>query len=90
MPDGAALLAWAFREQFVAAVEAEIDRRADPAAALSTEQRAERLAAIEAEADTIERREVATIWARRDLTLFRPETDPARLLGVAYVENDHD
>jgi len=88
VPDAIGLIAWLFRDQLIAKVEASIDAVADDKAALSERERQEQEAVILADALVIERQEVALILhaETQGMTMdFRKDTDPRAVLGVRLV-----
>jgi hypothetical protein len=82
-PDTLALIGWTFRDQLIAAVEQEIDKRADDKAALTDEQRAGRLAELSGAILQSERVEVALIEQAGGDVTYRRDTDPRALFGLA-------
>ena len=87
-PDTLALIAWLAKDELIAALSAEIDARADDGAALTDEQRGERLAEIEIDMLAAERDEEALVeMAHRAGTPVdrRPDASPLAVLGVALA-----
>jgi hypothetical protein len=87
-PDTLALLAWLAKDELVAALTAEIDARADDGAALTHEQRADRLAEIDIDLLNVERDEEALVeMAHRAGTPVdrRPDASPLAVLGLALA-----
>lgn len=84
--DALAFLCWAFQDQIVKAIGAEIDRRSNDTEALSTEQRQHSVTQLKAEILAIERQEEAVITAaseRGAKIIRRVEADPRAVLGLA-------
>jgi hypothetical protein len=87
--DNTAVMAWLFRDQLIARLEAEVDLVADDAAALDDTDRAARLAEIASDQLATEREEVALIEtaARTGLTIaHRADVSIEALLGVHIIE----
>jgi hypothetical protein len=83
--DSLGLLAWLAKDPLISAIEAEIDRRADDAAALTEEQRASRVADIRQELLAVERDEesLITLLNRTGGDIARrPDADARAVLGV--------
>jgi hypothetical protein len=88
--DATALLLWMFRDEFIAAIENEIDQLKDDEHALTDEQRAQQLAEIAADILANERDEEALIrMAEGEVTLAIPrrvDANPLAVLGLAVVQ----
>ncbi|UGY27178.1 hypothetical protein HU675_0010695 [Bradyrhizobium septentrionale] len=85
-PDAMALIAHLFRDQMIAAAKAAIEAAADDDAALSDVDRAKLIGEAERDALAVEREECALIRAAKAAgqpVLFRPDTDPRAVLGLA-------
>jgi hypothetical protein len=80
--DALALIAWMYRDDLLAALDAEVDAVADDAAALTDDERAARKADILTSVLEYERAEVALIDEIGGAVAFRPDTDPRALLAV--------
>lgn len=86
VPDVLGLLAWLFRDQLLAKINAGFDEIADDKSALSQQQREEAEAQIGADMLAAERAECALIWHADDkgeVIDFRCTTSPQAALGVA-------
>lgn len=89
--DTVGLLAWLFRDQFLARIGEAIDGEAEDKIALSHEQRAEQLAVIRSDREHIEREEAHWLWASFSAgVVVEPRADmtPAAFLGVTAVRAD--
>ena len=86
--DAVGLIAWMFRDQLLAKINAGFDQIAEDKIALDERQRAEALATINTDMLAIERLECACIWhadAKGEVIDFRPTTSPQAVLGVRLV-----
>ena len=79
--DPVGLLAWMFPKEFAAAIDKEIDAAGDDKAALTDEQRREKLAQIDADLLASQREEAQ--FAELAGLLPRPYIDPRAALGLA-------
>lgn len=87
--DVEATLAWVFRDQFVAKIEAEIDAGSDDASALSTQQRAERIDEIARDRLLVEREEESLIGVAEQnglAVMRRTDASPIAVLGIVIEE----
>jgi hypothetical protein len=87
--DSVSLLAFLFRDQMIAALEAEIDARADDAHALGDKERAEREAELLASILQTEREEESLIDVANEVggtVLRRPDADARAVLGIASTD----
>jgi hypothetical protein len=62
MPDALGLIAWLFRDELIAKIEASIDQASDNGAVLSEKERQEQEAEISGDMLAIERAECNLIW----------------------------
>ncbi len=88
IPDTLGLIAWTFRDQLLAAINAEIDRHSDDEHALDDATRAERLATIARDALAVGREEEALIClaaASGTEIMRRPNADPRAVLGLELI-----
>ncbi len=82
--DAVGLLAWAFKDQMIAAIETEIDALADDERALTETERLRKTREIETEILDTERREAELCWQRFPVkVMFREDIDVRALLGIA-------
>jgi hypothetical protein len=77
-----ATMAWLLRDELVAALEAEIDRRADDEHSLDDETRASRLADVTTKLLAAEREECALIELAAGTIEYRADCDPKAVLGI--------
>ena len=82
-PDGIGVLAWLFKDQMIAAVEAEIDEINDGIGALGAEERRTREGEILAALLDAERAEEGIIEQGAGAISRRPDADPRAVLGLA-------
>jgi hypothetical protein len=86
VPDGTALLAWMFKDQLLARINAEIDAESRDGEALTEAQRLEKIAELEGEALSLARLEEHAIQlanANGRPIARRPDADPRAVLGLA-------
>lgn len=80
--DSLALVAWLYKGDLLAALDAEVDSISDDAAALTDEERAARRADIAASVLDCERAECSLVESIGGAVAYRPDTDPRALLAV--------
>ena len=88
VPDTLAVLAWAFKDQLIKRLDAEIASEADDTAALLHEARQERAAVVMADLVAVERDEAGLTfkaWAEGVAVEPRPDLDPIAMLNVELV-----
>ena len=86
--DGIALLAWTFKDALFAALDREIDARADDKHALTPEARAKAEAEVMADLLSVEREECALVWRAlsQNLPVFhRNDCSPLAILQCGLV-----
>lgn len=81
-PSALGMIVWLFKDEVLARLDAEIDKRADEGAALDPEQRAMALAEARAALLALEREEEWLIEASPSSVFRRPDADPRAVLGV--------
>lgn len=81
--DPVATLAWLFPEEMTAALHRDIDELADDEAALSDQERADRIKALQAKLLETERQEAAAILASGGAATWRRDLDPRAALGLS-------
>lgn len=80
------MIAWLFKDEVLARLDAEIDKRSDEGAALDYAQRAEALVEAKAKLLTLEREEEALVEASPAQVFRRPDADPRAVLGISGPE----
>lgn len=86
IPDSQAMIAWLFKKQLLAAVDAEIAELSDDKGALTDEQREQKLAEIDRDILAVEREEeelVSMAESQGQTISRRTNSDPRAILGLA-------